>query len=87
MAALRVALEAEVAARAGLAATAGLTRPRHRAALGEAVEWLGRLEEAGLPELRAEALRGALSALGRLTGRVDVERVLDLVFSEFCIGK
>jgi tRNA modification GTPase len=55
--------------------------------VGEAVEWLGRLDEAGLPELRAEALRGALSALGRLAGRVGVEQVLDLVFSEFCIGK
>lgn len=87
MQALRAALEAEVAARAGLAAAAGLTRPRHRAAVGEAVEWLGRLDQAPLPELRAEALRGALSALGRLTGRVGVEQVLDLVFSEFCIGK
>ncbi|WP_245583936.1 tRNA uridine-5-carboxymethylaminomethyl(34) synthesis GTPase MnmE [Rubritepida flocculans] len=87
MAALRAALEAEVAARAGLAAEAGLTRPRHRAALGEAVQWLARLEEAPLPELRAEALRGALAALGRLTGRVGVEAVLDVVFGEFCIGK
>jgi tRNA modification GTPase len=87
MEALRAALEAEVAARAGLAAAAGLTRPRHRAAVREAVEWLARLDGAGLPELRAEALRGALSALGRLTGRIGVEQVLDLVFSEFCIGK
>jgi tRNA modification GTPase len=87
MAALRAALEAEVADRAALAAEAGLTRPRHRAALGEAVEWLARLEEAPLPELRAEALRGALAALGRITGRVGVEAILDRVFGEFCIGK
>lgn len=87
MAALRAALAREVAARAGLAASAGLTRARHRAAVGEAVEWLARIEGAPLPELRAEALRAALAALGRLTGRVDVERVLDLVFGEFCIGK
>lgn len=85
--ALRAALEAEVQARAGLADGAGLTRPRHRAALGEAVAWLDRLPSAPLPELRAEALRGALRGLSRLTGRVDVEEVLDMVFGEFCIGK
>lgn len=84
---LRARLEAAAAARAGLSDAATLTRPRHRAALREAVEWLDRLPEAGLPELRAEALRNALRALSRLTGRVDVEQVLDLVFGEFCIGK
>lgn len=85
--ALRRHLEAAAAARAGLSDGAALTRPRHRAALREAVEELSRLPSAGLPELRAEALRLALVALGRLTGRVDVEQVLDVVFSEFCIGK
>lgn len=87
LAGLRALLEAAAAARAGLSDAAALTRPRHRAAVGEAVEWLERLPLAGLPELRAEALRGALRALSRLTGRVDVEQVLDLVFGEFCIGK
>lgn len=38
-------------------------------------------------ELRAEALRQAGDALGRLTGKVDVEDLLDVIFSEFCIGK
>ena len=38
-------------------------------------------------ELRAEDLRHAAQAIGRLTGRVDVEDVLDQVFSAFCIGK
>ncbi len=87
LAALRKGLEEAAAARAGLADGAVLTRPRHRAALREAVEELSRLPMAGLPELRAEALRRALRALGRLTGRVDVEQVLDVVFGEFCIGK
>lgn len=64
-----------------------LTRPRHRAALTEAVALLGEAEEAGLPELTAEALRAALFALGRLTGRVGVEEILDIVFRDFCIGK
>jgi tRNA modification GTPase len=38
-------------------------------------------------DLRAESLRSAASALGRITGRVDVEQLLDVIFSQFCIGK
>jgi tRNA modification GTPase len=64
-----------------------LTRPRHRAALTEAVALLVEAEGAGLPELTAEALRAAHFALGRLTGRVGVEEILDIVFRDFCIGK
>ncbi|MFA7441025.1 MAG: tRNA uridine-5-carboxymethylaminomethyl(34) synthesis GTPase MnmE [Sphingomonadaceae bacterium] len=53
-------------------------------------ETLKALREARLEEdivLRAEALRKAGHALGRLTGRIDPESVLDMVFSRFCIGK
>jgi tRNA modification GTPase len=64
-----------------------LTRPRHRTALTEAVTLLAAAAEAGLAELTAEALRAALFALGRLTGRVGVEEILDIVFRDFCIGK
>jgi tRNA modification GTPase len=48
------------------------------------------IEEAlrgGPLDLRAENLRLAASALGRITGRVDVEQLLDVIFSQFCIGK
>jgi tRNA modification GTPase len=41
----------------------------------------------GPVELKAEELRLATRALGRITGRVDVEDVLDVIFREFCIGK
>lgn len=86
--ALVTALVAAVGELAGGAGGgAGLTRARHRAAVEEAVAALGRAAGAGLPELRAEELRGALQAIGRLTGRVDVEDLLDLVFGTFCIGK
>ena len=82
---LRARLTAAAAARAGVGGV--LTRPRHRAALGEAVHWLDEAAQAHLPELSAEALRAALRALGRLSGKVDVEAILDIVFNEFCIGK
>jgi tRNA modification GTPase len=51
------------------------------------MSWLAELDTAALPELRAEALRAAVRALGRITGQVGVEAVLDAVFAEFCIGK
>jgi len=38
-------------------------------------------------EVAAEELRAAAAALGRVTGAIDTENVLDSIFSEFCIGK
>jgi tRNA modification GTPase len=64
-----------------------LTRARHRAALGEAADHLDAAERAELPELRGEDLRLAMRAIGRITGHVGVEDILDTVFSRFCIGK
>lgn len=37
--------------------------------------------------MKVEELRAAIYAIGRITGRVDVEDVLDVLFKEFCIGK
>ncbi len=45
------------------------------------------MERATEIELAAEELRSAAQALGRITGRVDVESVLDVIFAEFCLGK
>jgi len=66
-----------------------LTRPRHRHALHEAALALqhGLSAPAGHPELLAEDLRLAMRAIGRITGMVDVEELLDFVFRDFCIGK
>jgi tRNA modification GTPase len=64
-----------------------LTRARHRAALLAASEHLEAAEKADLAELRGEDLRLAMRALGRITGHVGVEDILDTVFSKFCIGK
>ena len=66
-----------------------LSRARHRAAVERALAHLraaqDRLSDA--PELAAAEVHLGLRALGSLTGRVDVEDVLDRVFSQFCIGK
>ncbi len=66
-----------------------VTRERHRRAL----EAGGRALRAAIasrgqgPEIVAEHLRQATDALGRVTGHVDVEDVLEAIFGEFCIGK
>jgi tRNA modification GTPase len=64
-----------------------LTRARHRAALRSALAHLDAAEAADLPELRGEDLRLAMREVGRITGHVGVEDILDSVFSQFCIGK
>jgi tRNA modification GTPase len=64
-----------------------LTRARHRAALTHCRADLNRARDAGLAELRGEDLRQALRCLGRITGRVGAEDILDSVFGQFCIGK
>jgi tRNA modification GTPase len=76
-----------VAKRAGDGGAPLITRARHREALQHCVAALARFADATLPELAAEDLRQAARALGRITGRVDVEDMLDLIFREFCIGK
>lgn len=65
-----------------------ITQARHRDALATCRGALSAALDGSLPlELRAEELRRATDALGRLTGRVDVEDLLDVIFRDFCIGK
>jgi len=65
------------------------TRERHRHYLRDCLAGLqAAVDSAHLPaELRAEDLRRAADALGRITGRIDVEELLDVIFRDFCIGK
>lgn len=67
--------------------TPSLTRARHRAALEESMQRLRDSLNAKLPELMAEDIRMAARSLGRITGRIDVEDLLDVIFRDFCIGK
>lgn len=84
---LLASLTAAVIERAGLSTTPALTRERHRLALEDCRSYLSRAVEGRAVELLAEDLRMAVRAIGRITGRVDVEDVLDVIFREFCIGK
>lgn len=67
--------------------TPTLTRARHRDALEETLSNIKQSMAAPLPELMAEDIRMAARSLGRITGRVDVEDLLDVIFKDFCIGK
>lgn len=82
-------LEQRVKAAAGGAVSTLPNRQRHREYLSACLGALrAALENDSDPlELRSELLRQAGDALGRLTGRIDVEDLLDLIFGEFCIGK
>ncbi len=83
-------LEAQVVERAGGSESMPMTRARHREALQDVYAALLRapqaLDDRAL-DLAAEDLRIAARALGHITGRVDVEDLLDVIFREFCIGK
>ncbi|GES46876.1 hypothetical protein RsS62_61280 [Rhizobium dioscoreae] len=82
-------LRQDLQARSGALSLALPSRLRHRTLLAEsldAIEAALGSEDRGL-DIRAEYLRRAATSLGRITGRVDVEDLLDVIFSEFCIGK
>ena len=64
-----------------------VTRERQRRSLEIAAGALARATGESRDDILAEELRVAALALGRLTGRVDVEDILDVIFSDFCIGK
>lgn len=64
---------------------------RHQAAFQRSVERLTAartaIETNEAPEFIALELRESLQALGDVIGQVDVEQILDVIFSTFCIGK
>lgn len=84
---LLFALEAEVRERLETRGAPALTRRRHRHALEDCANALDRALTAPGVDLMAEDLRLATRSLGRITGRVDVEDLLDVIFRDFCIGK
>jgi tRNA modification GTPase len=88
MQALLEALTARIAAATATGTTMPApARPRQRLEIACCLQALQQAQASLAPELAAEELRQALRHLGRLTGRVEVEEVLDSVFKDFCIGK
>ena len=87
--ALVTRLEQRVVADLSGADFPSVTRERHRLRLSQARQHLARALDALAmgPELAAEDFRLAARALGRVSGRIDAEDVLDVVFASFCIGK
>ncbi|MFB3102709.1 MAG: hypothetical protein ACE1ZV_05540, partial [Alphaproteobacteria bacterium] len=65
----------------------GVVGPRSVRRPDRRSRYVPRRVTAALPELVAEDIRLAVRSLGRITGRVDVEDVLDVIFRDFCIGK
>lgn len=64
-----------------------ITRHRYKEALNECLDNLKRFNLQKEIELAAEDIRLAARAIGKITGRVEVEEILDKIFSSFCIGK
>ncbi|CAG8669684.1 3788_t:CDS:2, partial [Paraglomus brasilianum] len=64
-----------------------ITQSRHREHLQECLGALERFSEQDDVVLRAEELRYAANAIGKITGQVNVEEVLGAIFERFCIGK
>lgn len=64
-----------------------LSRARHRLAVEKAERHLRDALDTSASELAAEHLRLALTEIGRIAGRVDLDELLDVVFRDFCLGK
>lgn len=80
-------LEEKVKGNFGAAEAPPITRARHRKAVEEALLALQAFDLGNNIELAAEDLRQAARSLGRITGKIEVDDILDEIFRNFCIGK
>lgn len=82
-------IKSEIAQRTGADQTLAPGRLRHKKRLEETLNYVSDALNSPSVDLavRSEYLRLAATSLGRITGRVDVEELLGVIFSEFCIGK
>ena len=64
-----------------------ITRTRYREALSNALSSLRLFNLDKEIELSAEDIRLAAREIGKITGRIEVDEILDKIFGSFCIGK
>lgn len=86
---LKSLIRAQIENRVGVTHSLAPVRARHKKRLEETLNYVSdALNSEGMDlAVRSEYLRLAATSLGRITGRVDVEDLLGVIFSEFCIGK
>ena len=77
----------KIATKFGIGESPLITRARHREALQKALAALENFSLEKPIELAGEDLRYAAAEIGRITGRIEVDDILDVIFSSFCIGK
>lgn len=64
-----------------------ITRARYREALSQALQSLDLFNLDKEIELSAEDIRLAAREIGKITGRIEIDEILDKIFGSFCIGK
>jgi len=67
--------------------TPSLTRQRYRTTLQTALAHMEQSLYHGEPELMAQELRFAINQIGTITGQINADDLLDVIFKDFCIGK
>ncbi len=80
-------IASEIAAKFTSGSNMLITRRRYREALQECIENLQRFSFDKEIELTAEDIRLAAREIGKITGRIEVDEILDKIFGSFCIGK
>ena len=71
----------------GMSSSVPLTRERHKLCLQDVVQYLQRFDATDGIECAAEELRHAINSIGRITGEIVFDDILDTLFQNFCIGK
>ena len=64
-----------------------VSRERHRRIIEDSLENLEKSIKIKDIEIVAEEIRQSLKNLSKITGRNDIEDILDIIFNDFCIGK
>ena len=64
-----------------------ITQERHRQLLNLTLENLLESNKIDQIDLIAEEIRSASSNISKITGKNDIDDILDIIFNDFCIGK